>query len=216
MQTCGLAMWLPDPRIRKLPIPRLPQTNHSHSQSDVGKSGGKVTTAMPSWFRAILLNGKPMTSLPCSSPEDTSRYTGKRKQNDLVGSPLGDELTSTFADGATMAEITIKVGDVLNETADVLISPANPWLNLSGGMNGGILLRGGEAIQEEVQAYLRSNGRSAVQPGTVVLTGPGSLKFKHIFHAVAIDPFYDSSVDLVRRTIEAALAQLQRLVSLDR
>jgi O-acetyl-ADP-ribose deacetylase (regulator of RNase III) len=35
-------------------------------------------------------------------------------------------------------KIIIKVGDVLSEPADVLISTANPWLNLSGGVNGAI------------------------------------------------------------------------------
>ena len=35
-------------------------------------------------------------------------------------------------------QITIKVGNVLTEAADVLISTANPWLNLSGGVNGAI------------------------------------------------------------------------------
>ncbi len=35
-------------------------------------------------------------------------------------------------------KIIINVGDVLCVPADVLISTANPWLNLSGGVNGAI------------------------------------------------------------------------------
>ena len=44
-------------------------------------------------------------------------------------------------------QIHIQVGDVLEAAADVLISTANPWLNLSGGVNGAILSAAGPAIQ---------------------------------------------------------------------
>jgi O-acetyl-ADP-ribose deacetylase (regulator of RNase III) len=100
---------------------------------------------------------------------------------------------------------SVKVGDLLDEHADVLICPANPWLNLSGGVNGAILMRGGQAVQDEIQAHLRSAGRTAVEAGTVVRTGPGPVCAKHILHAVAIDPFYGSSVELVKQVFESAL-----------
>lgn len=106
---------------------------------------------------------------------------------------------------------SVRVGDVLDEHADALICPANPWLNLSGGVNGAILMRGGQAVQDELQAHLRSAGRSAVEAGTVVCTGPGPLCVKHILHAVAIDPFYGSSVELVKQAIESALATARSL-----
>ena len=106
---------------------------------------------------------------------------------------------------------TVKVGDVLEERADVLICPANPWLSLSGGVNGAILVRGGQAVQDELQAHLRSAGRTAVEAGTVVCTGPGPLSVNHILHAVAIDPFYGSSVELVKQAIESALGTARSL-----
>ena len=102
---------------------------------------------------------------------------------------------------------SVKIGDVLDEPADALICPANPWLNLSGGVNGAILMRGGQAVQDELQAHLRLAGRTAVEAGTVVCTGPGPLCVKQILHAVAIDPFYGSSVELVTQTIESALGR---------
>ena|ERR1700676_5318464 len=110
-----------------------------------------------------------------------------------------------------MPHAIVKVGDILDEVADVMICPANPWLNMSGGVNGAILSRGGEAIQQELQTFLRNSGQSAVAPGTVVRTGPGPLQVQHILHAVAIDPFYDSSVETVRRTLERALDMAQEL-----
>lgn len=102
-------------------------------------------------------------------------------------------------------QIHIQVGDVLEVAADVLISTANPWLNLSGGVNGAILSAVGPTIQEELHAYLERQGISAVPAGTVVQSNAGNLPFNCILHAVAIDPFYDSTVDLVRQTVVTAL-----------
>jgi O-acetyl-ADP-ribose deacetylase len=99
--------------------------------------------------------------------------------------------------------VAVTVGDVLDAAADVLISTANPWLNMSGGVNGAIRERCPD-IQAELRAYLDLNAQSAVPAGTVVRTSAGSLPFLHIIHAVAIDPFYDSSVKLVADTLTAA------------
>src|SRR4051812_21569415 len=105
-------------------------------------------------------------------------------------------------------EIEILVGDVLDVRADVLISTANPWLQMTGGVNLKIILRPqGEFVHEELQRYLRATGRPYVEPATVVCTGPGSLPVKHILHAVAIDPSYDSSEALVADTIVKALSR---------
>lgn len=105
-------------------------------------------------------------------------------------------------------QVEIKVGDVLQCPADVLISTANPWLNLSGGVNGAILSSAGPTIQDELHSYLKSLGISAVAAGTVVKSGAGNLPFQCILHAVAIDPFYDSSIDLVGQTLRTALAMV--------
>lgn len=102
-------------------------------------------------------------------------------------------------------QVEIKVGDVLQCPADILISTANPRLNLSGGVNGAILSAVGPVIQDELHTYLKSQGISAVPAGTVVQSGAGSLPFQCILHAVAIDPFYDSSIDLVGQTLRTAL-----------
>src|SRR5437660_319464 len=109
-------------------------------------------------------------------------------------------------------EIEVLVGDVLDVAADVLISTANPWLQMTGGVNLKIILRPrGEVVYEELQRYLGSTGKRYVEAGTVVRTGPGSLPVSHILHAVSIDPSYDSSVALVIQTIVEALSQARRL-----
>ncbi|EGF28006.1 macro domain-containing protein [Rhodopirellula baltica] len=105
-------------------------------------------------------------------------------------------------------QIHVQVGDVLAVAADALISTANPWLNLSGGVNGAILAATGPATQEELHAYLKSQGISAVPAGTVIQSSSGNLPFDCILHAVAIDPFYDS-------TAETDLLTLSTTTSLD-
>jgi O-acetyl-ADP-ribose deacetylase (regulator of RNase III) len=102
-------------------------------------------------------------------------------------------------------DIKTQVGDVLQAPADILISTANPWLNLSGGVNGAILSAVGPVIQDELHLHLKNLGVSAVPAATVVQSQAGGLPFNWILHAVAIDPFYDSSVDLVRGTLSKAL-----------
>ena len=101
--------------------------------------------------------------------------------------------------------VKTEVGDVLEFSADVLISTANPWLNMSGGVNGTIY-RQCPSIQDELKEHLSSIGKSAIEAGTVVKTSAGTLPFNHIVHAVAIDPFYDSSEELVTETIVAAFS----------
>jgi O-acetyl-ADP-ribose deacetylase len=102
-------------------------------------------------------------------------------------------------------QIIIKVGDVLAEAAEVLISTANPWLNLSGGVNGAIRELVGPELQSQLHELLKDQGVAAVKAGTVVRSDPFGLPFKHILHAVAIDPFYDSSIEVVRATFAKAM-----------
>ena len=109
-------------------------------------------------------------------------------------------------------KVEVLAGNILDEPADVLIATANPWLQMTGGVNLGIIVRPkGEDVYEELQRYLRDSGKETVEPGTVVCTGPGSLPVKRILHAVSIDPSYDSSVELVGYTIVRALTMAREL-----
>ena len=69
-------------------------------------------------------------------------------------------------------------------TADVLISTANPWLNLSGGVN---LARCEKQLvpiyRPSFTELLKQQGMSALPAGTVVRSNAYTLPFKHILHA---------------------------------
>jgi len=97
--------------------------------------------------------------------------------------------------------LTVKHGDLLDESADIIVSTANPALLMSGGVNGAILERGGADVQAELQAHLHSTGRKYVEPGTVVATQPGPLACRRILHAVSINALYESDSALIAQTL---------------
>lgn len=59
-------------------------------------------------------------------------------------------------------KINIEVGDVRAVAADVLISTANRWWHLSGGVKGAILSTAGPTIQDKLHEHLKSQGLAAV------------------------------------------------------
>ena len=76
-------------------------------------------------------------------------------------------------------KVEVLAGNILDEPADVLVSTANPWLEMTGGVNLGIILRPkGEDVYAELHRHLLDSGQKTVAPGTVVCTGPGSLPVK--------------------------------------
>jgi O-acetyl-ADP-ribose deacetylase (regulator of RNase III) len=101
---------------------------------------------------------------------------------------------------------TVTHGDILDVPADVLICSANVWLNLSGGVGGAIQLRHGDGMQRELHRWLADRGRRHAEPGSVVATKPHGLPVVAVLHAVAVDGFYETSVERVRACVETSLA----------
>jgi O-acetyl-ADP-ribose deacetylase len=108
-------------------------------------------------------------------------------------------------------KVVVKNGDVLDEVVDVLICTANPTLSMSGGVNGALLARGASDVQAELKRYLRERKVPAVGRGPVVRTGPGPLAVKHILHAVGVDAFYESSVEVIATLLRKALTEAATL-----
>lgn len=108
-------------------------------------------------------------------------------------------------------KVVVKRGDVLDEIVDILICTANPTLGMSGGVNGALLQRGGSQVQAELKQYLVDRHVMSVERGTVVRTGPGPLAVKHILHAVGVNAFYESSVDVIAALLKKALSEAAAL-----
>jgi len=69
-------------------------------------------------------------------------------------------------------------GDITELAVDAIVNPANAQLVLGGGVAGAIRKKGGPAIQLECD---RLDGISV---GEAVITGAGTLKARHVIHAV--------------------------------
>jgi O-acetyl-ADP-ribose deacetylase (regulator of RNase III) len=106
---------------------------------------------------------------------------------------------------------TVKHGDILDEPADVLVCSANVFLNLSGGVGGAILLRYGDAMQQELHCWLAERNLRFVQQGDVVPCGPSGTPYRAVLHAVAVDAFYGSSPAVVQAVVSRSLVMAASL-----
>lgn len=96
-------------------------------------------------------------------------------------------------------------GDILDVPADVLICSANVYLTLSGGVGGALLLRYGPEMQQRLNAHLQTLGTRHVAPGEVVAVDGCSSPYLAVLHAVAVDAFYESTVESVAAVVSLAL-----------
>jgi O-acetyl-ADP-ribose deacetylase len=104
----------------------------------------------------------------------------------------------------------VQQGDILDEPADVLICSANPFLTLSGGVGGALLLRYGASLQQELNDALARQRRKFADRGSVIVTTPAHTPYRAILHAVAVDGFYESSPEIVAGVVRAALREAAR------
>jgi O-acetyl-ADP-ribose deacetylase len=101
----------------------------------------------------------------------------------------------------------VHVGDLLDVRADVLICSGNVWLNLSGGVGGALLGRYGDEMQTALHRILKDRDVRHVPPGTVVAVPSLGTPYRQVLHAVAVDAFYESSVERVAQLLDDCLRQ---------
>jgi O-acetyl-ADP-ribose deacetylase (regulator of RNase III) len=75
-------------------------------------------------------------------------------------------------------DLEILKGDITEMDTDAIVNAANAQLVLGGGVAGAIRNKGGPSIQEEC------NRIGGTHVGGAVITGAGSLKARHVIHAV--------------------------------
>lgn len=75
--------------------------------------------------------------------------------------------------------VTFRVGDLAEAEADTLVSSANDSLRMRSGVADALRRRGGDVIEDEVM------GRGHMPLGSCIATGAGSLRAKHVLHAVS-------------------------------
>jgi putative ATPase len=78
--------------------------------------------------------------------------------------------------------VSLIEGDITQESVDAIVNAANRMLAHGGGLAGAIVRRGGEIIQEESRAWVRTHG--PVSHERPAVTGAGALPCKVVIHAV--------------------------------
>lgn len=105
-------------------------------------------------------------------------------------------------------------GDLTTETTEAIVNAANEQLQHGGGVAGAISRKGGPAIQQESNAWVRKHG--PVYTGSAALTGAGQLPARFVIHAVG--PVWGSGneVEKLGRAVGSALslAEAQNLRSI--
>lgn len=95
--------------------------------------------------------------------------------------------------------LEVKTGDVLSETADVLIIPANNGLWMGSGLVGVIKKKGGVEIEQQAVAA------GPVNPGDAVITLAGNLNYKNVIHAVIKGQDLKVTEDGIRNSVKNTL-----------
>jgi O-acetyl-ADP-ribose deacetylase (regulator of RNase III) len=104
--------------------------------------------------------------------------------------------------GSTTLELV--EGDITAMDTDAIVNAANERMVHGGGVAGIISGRGGPIIQMESDAWVRAHG--PVPTGSAAITSGGSLKARHVIHAVG--PIYDAvsrPAELLASAVRAAL-----------
>lgn len=90
------------------------------------------------------------------------------------------ERTYTFNNST----VRILFGNILDSTADVIVSSDDSRLSMSGGISKNILKKAGPELARDVKKMIPAT------LGSVVVTTAGALPYRYIFHTITIDAKY--------------------------
>jgi len=103
----------------------------------------------------------------------------------------------------------IHCSNILDVESDFLISSGNPYFNMSGGVNGALLLKYGNSLQEELHQYLKDGGVYWLGPASCYRWKQTIGAYKGVVYCVTVDSGYDCSKELVKETLLTATHLLQ-------
>ena len=102
-------------------------------------------------------------------------------------------------------KLLLQQANILDIPADVLVCSANVMLNLTGGVGADIVARYGTEMQAELHEMLEGRTPKCAVPGEVFVCHTAGLPYLAVLHAVAVDPFYHSSPEVITATVERAM-----------
>lgn len=102
-------------------------------------------------------------------------------------------------------KIYLNQANILDIPADVLICSANVSLNLTGGVGADIVARYGNEMQAELHRQIKDKTPKFAKQGEVYKCFTDGLPYKVVLHAVAVDPMYHSTAEIITNTVREAL-----------
>lgn len=106
-------------------------------------------------------------------------------------------------------KLFLKQGNILDVEADILVCSANISLTMTGGVGADITKRYGTQMQHELHSILRKRRPHFAHQGEVVTVRPPGLPYKAVIHAVAVDPLYQSSPEVIEFIMEKVFSSAQ-------
>ncbi len=107
----------------------------------------------------------------------------------------------TVINGVT---VELVQGDITDLDTDAIVNAANTQLILGTGVAGAIRSKGGPSIQDECLAI------GYCEVGSAVITGAGSLKARHVIHAVGPRMGEGSEAGKLAKAVRASLGLAER------
>ena len=96
-------------------------------------------------------------------------------------------------------EILIVKGDITEIDTEAIVNAANNQFRMGGGVAGAIKRAGGKIIEEEAMK------KGPVSVGEAVITSAGSLKAKHVVHAVTMKMDFKTDEEIIRKATYSSL-----------
>ncbi|HEX3599593.1 MAG TPA: macro domain-containing protein [Lacipirellulaceae bacterium] len=113
----------------------------------------------------------------------------------------------------TTTNCQVRVDDILEVEADVLVCSANVYLTMSGGVGGAFAQRFGTAMQENLFQFLAERGLRHVNQGDIVEMPACGSTYRAVLHAVAVDGTYDTTPAVVTDLVVACLRRASELAA---
>lgn len=101
--------------------------------------------------------------------------------------------------------VEVAQGNILDETSDAIVNPANSQLAHAGGLAAQIAKAGGPKIDEDSQTYIRKVGQLGI--GKALLMPGHNLKSRFVIHAVG--PVWQNSGMEPRLLFDAVFASMK-------
>lgn len=103
------------------------------------------------------------------------------------------------------ANIEIIKGDIVNQEVDAIVNAANNNFWMGGGVAGAIKKAGGKIIEEKAME------KGPVNPGEVIVTEAGKLKYKKIIHAAVMGQDLKTNEELIKKSTVNTLKKAEEL-----